>query len=44
MVEEVMLDYMYDLPDAEPNQTYVVTPEIVRGEADLLDRPQKESA
>ncbi len=46
VVEEVMLDYMYDLPDAEPNQTYVVTPEIVRGEADLLERkrPQKESA
>ena len=46
IVEEVMLEYMYDLPDLTPNGTYVVTPEVVRGEADLLAlaRPRKESA
>jgi ATP-dependent Clp protease ATP-binding subunit ClpX len=46
VVEEFMLDYMYELPDRTGNQSYVVTPEVVRGEADLLNprKARKESA
>jgi len=40
VVEEFMLDYMYELPDLPPGGTYVVTPEVVRGESHLL-RPAK---
>ncbi len=46
VVEEFMLPYMFELPDVKPQGTYTVTPEVVRGEADLL-RPgkvRKESA
>jgi len=46
VVEEFMIDYMYDLPDRKPHHTYVVTPDVVRGEADLLaaGKVHKESA
>ncbi|MFQ5806830.1 MAG: ATP-dependent Clp protease ATP-binding subunit ClpX [Phycisphaerae bacterium] len=46
VVEEFMLEYMYDLPDLTPRGSYVVTPEVVRGEEDLLrpDKARKESA
>ncbi len=46
IVEEIMLNYMYDLPDQKRGMTYVVTPEVVRGEQDLLgaSRVRKESA
>ena len=46
IVEEFMLDYMYELPDLAKGGKYVVTPEVVRGEAELLRRkePAKESA
>ncbi len=48
IVEEFMLEYMYELPDMPPGRTYVVTPAVVRGEQDLLGRDQpatrKESA
>ncbi|MBU0617474.1 MAG: ATP-dependent Clp protease ATP-binding subunit ClpX, partial [Planctomycetes bacterium] len=40
VVEEVMLDYMYDLPERPPGGAYVVTDQVVRGEEDLL-RPKK---
>ena len=36
VVESVMFDLMYELPDREPGQRYIITPEIVRGEARLL--------
>ena len=36
VVESVMFDLMYELPDREPGQQYVITPEIVRGEKRLL--------
>jgi len=41
-----MLDYMFELPELEPGTTYTVTPEVVRGETDLLapGRLRKESA
>jgi ATP-dependent Clp protease ATP-binding subunit ClpX len=36
VVEQFMLDYMYELPELEHRGTYTVTPEVVRGEEDLL--------
>ncbi|MBW7906989.1 MAG: ATP-dependent Clp protease ATP-binding subunit ClpX [Phycisphaerae bacterium] len=46
IVEEVMIQYMYELPDLKPGGTYVVTAAVVRGEEDLLKsgRLRKESA
>ena len=46
IVEEFMLDYMFELPEMQPSVNYLVTPEVVRGEADLLEagRLRKESA
>ena len=40
VVEEIMLNHMYELPDQPPGGNYIVTDEVVRGEADLL-RPKK---
>jgi len=42
VVEEFMLDHMYDLPDRPAGGKYVVTPEVVRGEQPLLP-PEKEA-
>jgi ATP-dependent Clp protease ATP-binding subunit ClpX len=41
IVEEIMLDVMYDLPDktAKEKGKYIVTPEIVRKEKKLFDTP-----
>jgi ATP-dependent Clp protease ATP-binding subunit ClpX len=46
IVEEIMLDYMFELPELKPGGQYTVTPEVVRGEAHLLKtgRRRKESA
>ena len=47
VMEEVMLDLMYQLPDLQERGKYVITEEVVRGEAALFDRkpiPIKESA
>ena len=46
MTEEFMLDCMFELPELKAGTTYTVTPEVVRGEADLLEpgRLRKESA
>jgi ATP-dependent Clp protease ATP-binding subunit ClpX len=46
VIEEFMLDYMFELPELKAGTTYTVTLEVVRGEADLLapGRLQKESA
>ena len=46
VVERFMLDYLFDLPEVKPGGSYTVTPEVVRGEGDLLapSRLRKESA
>jgi len=46
VLERFMLDYMFDLADLKPGGTYKVTPQVVRGELDLLapGRLRKESA
>ncbi len=38
VVEEVMFDIMFELPDQEPGQKYLITPEIVRGERPLFNK------
>ncbi len=47
VVEEVMLDLEYQLPDLQERGKYIITEEVVRGEVGLFDRkpiPIKESA
>jgi ATP-dependent Clp protease ATP-binding subunit ClpX len=45
IIEEVMLDIMYDLPDQEPGSTFVITEEIVEGRTKLFQiPPQSKSA
>ncbi len=39
IVEEVMLDVMFDLPDQGQGRKYVVTPEVVRGREPLMPLP-----
>ncbi len=39
IIEEVMLDIMFELPDRTDKGKYLVTPEVVRGERSLFDRP-----
>lgn len=36
VIEQVMFDIMYELPDQEPGGHYVITPEIVKGERPLF--------
>jgi ATP-dependent Clp protease ATP-binding subunit ClpX len=46
-MEEIMLDLMYQLPDLQERGKYVITEEVVTGEAALFERkpiPIKESA
>ena len=42
VVEESMFEVMYDLPDQAAGKKYVLTPEVIRGEASL--RPLDDSA
>jgi len=46
VTEEFLLDCMFELPELQRGVTYTVTPEVVRGEAELLapGRLRKESA
>lgn len=39
IIEEVMLDVMYELPEQTPGQRYLVTPEIVQGKQRLFPVP-----
>jgi ATP-dependent Clp protease ATP-binding subunit ClpX len=36
IMESLMLDIMYDLPERQPGQTYTITEEVVRGEKALF--------
>lgn len=42
VVESAMFEVMYELPELEPGQKYILTPEVVRGEQRLM--PTKEPA
>jgi ATP-dependent Clp protease ATP-binding subunit ClpX len=46
IVEDIMTDIMYDLPDVEPKGKYIVTEDVVCGRFPLFDakRPDKKSA
>ena len=45
IVEEIMLDVMYDLPEMEHKGKHVITQEVVRGERKLAEKkPGKKSA
>ena len=44
VMEQVMLEPMYQLPSWPKGETYVVRPEVVRGEAPLLKRPRRKRA
>ena len=37
IMENMMLDMMFDLPEREPGKTYMVTDKVVRGEASLFE-------
>ncbi len=41
IIEGIMLEIMYDLPDQPAGNSYVITPEIVRGEAKMF-APQED--
>jgi ATP-dependent Clp protease ATP-binding subunit ClpX len=38
IVEDVMMDVMYELPDLEHKGKYVITPDVVRGERKLFEK------
>jgi ATP-dependent Clp protease ATP-binding subunit ClpX len=42
VVEEAMFPIMFELPEQEPGNKYILTPEVIRGEAPML--PQDDSA
>ena len=45
IVEDMMMDIMYELPDMEHKGKYVITAEVVRGERKLVEKkPGKKSA
>jgi ATP-dependent Clp protease ATP-binding subunit ClpX len=39
IVEEIMTDIMFELPDIEQKGKYIVTDRVVRGEAKLFEKP-----
>ncbi len=41
IVEELMLEIMYELPEMEAKGKYVVSPAVVRGEVSLFDTPRE---
>jgi ATP-dependent Clp protease ATP-binding subunit ClpX len=44
IIEEVMLDILYELPDQPPASKFVVTEEVVAGRQPLFNGPVKKSA
>ena len=38
IVEEIMTDIMFELPDLDPKGKYIVTEKVVRGEQALFDK------
>ncbi|MCH8923036.1 MAG: ATP-dependent Clp protease ATP-binding subunit ClpX [Planctomycetes bacterium] len=43
IIENTMLDLMFDLPDQEPGGRYVITEDIVEGRVELFPVPQKKT-
>jgi len=42
LFEAVMLDLMYELPARDDLREFVITPEVIRGDADLLAAPREQ--
>jgi ATP-dependent Clp protease ATP-binding subunit ClpX len=40
IIEEVMLDIMFDLPEQGPGKNYLITPDVVMGRERLLALPE----
>ncbi|MBV8487391.1 MAG: ATP-dependent Clp protease ATP-binding subunit ClpX [Planctomycetaceae bacterium] len=41
VMESLMLDIMFELPERQPGETYTVTEEVVKGETPLFGGPEK---
>jgi ATP-dependent Clp protease ATP-binding subunit ClpX len=39
IVEEIMTDIMFELPDMEPKGKFIITDKVVRGEVPLFEKP-----
>ncbi len=44
VIEHVMFEIMYELPDQERGKTYRITPEVIRGETQLFTRDESAAA
>ena len=44
VIESAMFEILFDLPDQEPGKKYVLTPEVVRGQARLFPRDDSAAA
>ena len=44
MVDDLLFEVMYALPDEEPGRKFVVTPEVVRGAVKLFPRDDSAAA
>ena len=44
VIESAMFDILFDLPEQEAGKKYVLTPEIVRGQARLFPRDDSAAA
>ncbi len=44
IVEEVMLEIMFELPDQPKGSRFVITDDVVRGERSMFDLPETKSA
>jgi ATP-dependent Clp protease ATP-binding subunit ClpX len=44
VIESAMFDILFDLPDQEAGKKYVLTPEVVRGQARLFPRDDSAAA
>jgi len=44
VIEQTMIDIMYDLPEQEPGKKYILTPAIIRGEERLFPRDDSAAA
>jgi len=40
IIEEVMLDVMFELPDQGTGKSYLITPEVVRGQERVFPLPE----
>ena len=44
IIERVMIDIMFELPDQEPGVTYEVNDAVIEGRERLFEMPQSKSA